>query len=61
MPVLARTRYRIAACSHPCQSAQAAHNDDRADRQSEHVTGDLCVADHEHICADRARLAGLIW
>jgi len=42
MPVLARTRYRIAACSHPCQSAQAAHNDDRADRQSEHVTGDMC-------------------
>jgi hypothetical protein len=55
MPVLARTRYRIAACSHPGQSAQAAHNDDRADRQSEHVTGDLCVERHERICVDLGR------
>jgi hypothetical protein len=39
---------------------RAAHNDARAASRPERGTGVPCVEDHEHICADMARLAALI-
>jgi hypothetical protein len=35
-----------------------AHKNGHVDRQSAHITGDMCVEDHKRICADMCAQVG---